>query len=137
MDAIGLAARSIKAGEATLMIAGGVEGISRAPFVMGKAESALARNATIFDTNIGWRFVNPEMETQYDTHSMPQTADNMAASPSRAPIRMPSRYARSSAGPPPTPPVVSSTSCYQSSSRRKKATQGGLTVTNTRAPRQR
>jgi acetyl-CoA acetyltransferase family protein len=79
MDAIGLAARSIKAGEATLMIAGGVEGISRAPFVMGKAESALARNATIFDTNIGWRFVNPEMETQYDTHSMPQTADNMAA----------------------------------------------------------
>ncbi|MGB2904913.1 MAG: beta-ketoacyl synthase N-terminal-like domain-containing protein, partial [Candidatus Dechloromonas phosphoritropha] len=79
MDAVGLAARSIKAGEATLMIAGGVESMSRAPFVMGKAESAFARNATIFDTTIGWRFVNPEMRKLYDTHSMPQTADNVVA----------------------------------------------------------
>ncbi|WP_341743633.1 3-oxoadipyl-CoA thiolase [Azonexus hydrophilus] len=79
MDAVGLAARSIKAGEARLMIAGGVESMSRAPFVMGKAESAFSRNAAIFDTTIGWRFVNPAMKKLYETHSMPQTADNVAA----------------------------------------------------------
>ncbi len=79
MDAVGLAARSIKAGETALMIAGGVESMSRAPFVMGKAESAYARNAAIFDTTIGWRFVNPLMKKLYETHSMPQTADNVAA----------------------------------------------------------
>ena len=79
MDAVGLAARSIKAGEATLMLAGGVESMSRAPFVMGKAESAFSRNAAIFDTTIGWRFVNPAMKKLYETHSMPQTADNVAA----------------------------------------------------------
>jgi len=79
MDAVGLAARSIKSGEASLMIAGGVESMSRAPFVMGKAETAFARNAAIFDTTIGWRFVNPAMKKLYDTHSMPQTADNVAA----------------------------------------------------------
>jgi 3-oxoadipyl-CoA thiolase len=79
MDAVGLAARSIKCGEAELMIAGGVESMSRAPFVMGKAETAFARDAAIFDTTIGWRFVNPAMKKLYDTHSMPQTADNVAA----------------------------------------------------------
>jgi len=79
MDAVGLAARAIKCGEAELMIAGGVESMSRAPFVMGKAETAFARNAAIFDTTIGWRFVNPAMKRLYDTHSMPQTADNVAA----------------------------------------------------------
>jgi 3-oxoadipyl-CoA thiolase len=79
MDAVGLAARSIKAGEAALMIAGGVESMSRAPFVMGKAETAFARDAAIFDTTIGWRFVNPAMKKLYETHSMPQTADNVAA----------------------------------------------------------
>ena len=79
MDAIGIAARSIKAGETGLMIAGGVESMSRAPFVMGKADSAFSRNAQIFDTTIGWRFVNPQMKKLYDTHSMPQTADNVAA----------------------------------------------------------
>jgi 3-oxoadipyl-CoA thiolase len=79
MDAVGLAARSIKCGEAKLMIAGGVESMSRAPFVMGKAETAFARDAAIFDTTIGWRFVNPAMKKLYDTHSMPQTADNVAA----------------------------------------------------------
>jgi 3-oxoadipyl-CoA thiolase len=79
MDAVGLAARSIKSGETTLMIAGGVESMSRAPFVMGKAESAFSRNAAIFDTTIGWRFVNPAMKKLYETHSMPQTADNVAA----------------------------------------------------------
>ena len=79
MDCIGMAARAIKSGETDLMIAGGVESMSRAPFVMGKAESAFSRNAAIFDTTIGWRFVNPTMKKLYDTHSMPQTADNVAA----------------------------------------------------------
>jgi len=79
MDAVGLAARSIKAGETGLMIAGGVESMSRAPFVMGKAESAFSRQAAIFDTTIGWRFINPLMKKLYETHSMPQTADNVAA----------------------------------------------------------
>ena len=77
MDAVGLAARSIKSGETELMIAGGVESMSRAPFVMGKSESAFSRNAAIYDTTIGWRFVNPLMKKLYDTHSMPQTADNV------------------------------------------------------------
>lgn len=79
MDAIGLAARSIKSGDTELMIAGGVESMSRAPFVMGKAESAFSRNAAIYDTTIGWRFVNPVMKKLYEVHSMPQTADNVAA----------------------------------------------------------
>ncbi|WP_295008207.1 3-oxoadipyl-CoA thiolase [uncultured Dechloromonas sp.] len=79
MDAVGLAARSIKSGETALMIAGGVESMSRAPFVMGKAESAFSRQAAIFDTTIGWRFINPLMKKLYETHSMPQTADNVAA----------------------------------------------------------
>jgi 3-oxoadipyl-CoA thiolase len=78
MDAIGLAARSIKSGETELMIAGGVESMSRAPFVMAKAESAWSRQAAIYDTTIGWRFPNPLMKKLYDTHSMPQTADNVA-----------------------------------------------------------
>ena len=78
MDAIGIAARAIKSGETDLMIAGGVESMSRAPFVMGKAESAYSRSAAIYDTTIGWRFANPLMKKQYDTHSMPQTADNVA-----------------------------------------------------------
>ncbi len=78
MDAIGLAARSIKAGEAQLMIAGGVESMSRAPFVMPKAESAFSRSNAVYDTTIGWRFINPVMKKMYETHSMPQTADNVA-----------------------------------------------------------
>ncbi len=79
MDAVGLAARSIKSGETELMIAGGVESMSRAPFVMPKAESAFSRNNAVYDTTIGWRFVNPMMKKLYDTHSMPQTADNVAS----------------------------------------------------------
>ena len=79
MDAVGLAARSIKAGEAELMIAGGVESMSRAPFVMPKAESAFSRSNSVQDTTIGWRFINPVMKQLYETHSMPQTADNVAA----------------------------------------------------------
>ncbi len=78
MDAIGLAARSIKSGETELMIARGVESISRGPFVMAKAETAWSRSAAIYDTTIGWRFPNPLMKKLYDTHSMPQTADNVA-----------------------------------------------------------
>jgi len=78
MDAVGLAARSIKAEEASLMIAGGVESMSRAPFVMPKAESAFSRNAEIYDTTIGWRFVNKLMQTQYGIDSMPETAENLA-----------------------------------------------------------
>ena len=78
MDAVGMAARAIKAGETELMIAGGVESMSRAPFVMPKADSAFSRNNAVYDTTIGWRFVNPLMKKMYDTHSMPQTADNVA-----------------------------------------------------------
>ncbi|VVD73643.1 3-oxoadipyl-CoA thiolase [Pandoraea cepalis] len=78
MDAIGTAARAIKAGEAGLMIAGGVESMSRAPFVMGKAASAFSRQAEIYDTTIGWRFVNPLMKAQYGVDSMPETGENVA-----------------------------------------------------------
>ncbi len=78
MDALGTAARAIKAGEAALMIAGGVESMTRAPFVMGKADSAFSRNAQIFDTTIGWRFINPQMKALYGVDSMPETAENVA-----------------------------------------------------------
>ncbi|VWD14383.1 acetyl-CoA acetyltransferase [Burkholderia lata] len=78
MDAVGTAARAIKAGEARLMIAGGVESMTRAPFVMGKATSAFARQADIFDTTIGWRFINPLMKQLYGVDSMPETAENVA-----------------------------------------------------------
>ena len=79
MDAVGTAARAIKAGETTLMIAGGVESMSRAPFVMPKAESAFSRSNAVYDTTIGWRFVNKLMKAQYGIDSMPETADNVAA----------------------------------------------------------
>jgi 3-oxoadipyl-CoA thiolase len=80
MDAVGLAARSIKSGDCELMIAGGVESMSRAPFVMGKAESAFTRNPNgLYDTTIGWRFINPLMKSQYGVDSMPETAENVAA----------------------------------------------------------
>lgn len=79
MDAVIMAARAIKAGEAELMIAGGVESMSRAPFVLPKAESAFSRSAEIHDTTIGWRFVNPLMKKQYGVDSMPETAENVAA----------------------------------------------------------
>ncbi|RWC93733.1 MAG: 3-oxoadipyl-CoA thiolase, partial [Mesorhizobium sp.] len=78
MDAIIIAARAIKAGEAELMISGGVESMSRAPFVMPKAETAFSRNAEIHDTTIGWRFVNPLMQEQYGIDSMPETGENVA-----------------------------------------------------------
>ena len=78
MDAIGVAARAIKSGEAALVIAGGVESMSRAPFVMAKAESAFSRSAKIEDTTIGWRFINPLMKAKYGVDSMPETAENVA-----------------------------------------------------------
>jgi 3-oxoadipyl-CoA thiolase len=78
MDAVGTAARAIRAGEASLMIAGGVESMSRAPFVMPKAETAFSRNNAVYDTTIGWRFVNNLMKAQYGVDSMPETAENVA-----------------------------------------------------------
>ena len=78
LDAVGSAARAIKAGEAQLMIAGGVESMSRAPFVMPKAESAFSRANAVYDTTIGWRFINPLMKAQYGVDSMPETAENVA-----------------------------------------------------------
>jgi acetyl-CoA acyltransferase len=79
MDAVGFAARGIKSGDYDLTIAGGVESMSRAPFVMPKAEAAFTRSNTVYDTTIGWRFVNPKMKDKYGVDSMPQTADNVAA----------------------------------------------------------
>src|SRR5687767_9042645 len=78
LDAVNLAARSIRAGEAELVIAGGVESMTRAPFVMGKADSAFSRVAKIEDTTIGWRFVNPLMKARHGIDSMPETAENVA-----------------------------------------------------------
>ncbi|HRK41843.1 MAG TPA: 3-oxoadipyl-CoA thiolase [Gemmobacter sp.] len=79
MDAIGMAARAIKSGDCDFVIAGGVESMSRAPFVMPKAETAFSRSNAVYDTTIGWRFVNPKMKAQFGVDSMPQTADNVAA----------------------------------------------------------
>ena len=78
LDAVGMAARGIKAGDLDMVIAGGVESMSRAPLVMGKANSAFGRDQTIYDTTIGWRFVNPKMKADFGVDSMPQTADNVA-----------------------------------------------------------
>lgn len=78
LDAVGSAARAIRCGEADLVIAGGVESMSRAPLVMPKAESAFSRNAEIYDTTLGWRFINKLMKSQYGTDSMPETAENVA-----------------------------------------------------------
>lgn len=78
MDAIGNAARALRCNEAGLMIAGGVESMSRAPFVMGKSDQAFGRSAELFDTTIGWRFINPQLQAQFGTDSMPETAENVA-----------------------------------------------------------
>lgn len=78
LDAVGTAARAIKSGEAQLMIAGGVESMSRAPFVMPKADSAFSRNNAVYDTTIGWRFINKLMKEKYGVDSMPETAENVA-----------------------------------------------------------
>jgi 3-oxoadipyl-CoA thiolase len=78
LDAVGTAARAIKTGELDFVIAGGVESMSRAPFVQGKATEAFSRNAEIYDTTIGWRFVNPLMKKQYGVDSLPETGENVA-----------------------------------------------------------
>jgi 3-oxoadipyl-CoA thiolase len=78
LNAVGIAAQQIKAGDADFIIAGGVESMTRAPFVMGKADSAFSRAAAIYDTTIGWRFINPKMQKQFGTDSMPETAENVA-----------------------------------------------------------
>ncbi|MGH6610415.1 MAG: 3-oxoadipyl-CoA thiolase [Burkholderiaceae bacterium] len=78
MDAVGICARAIRSGEAELMIAGGVEGMSRAPFVMPKADSAFSRSSAVYDTTLGWRFVNAQMKKQFGIDSMPETAENVA-----------------------------------------------------------
>src|SRR5437588_2982195 len=78
MDAVAIASRAIKSGEADLVIAGGVESMSRAPFVLGKADSAFSRSAKLEDTTIGWRFVNPLMKAKYGTDSMPETGEIVA-----------------------------------------------------------
>ena len=104
MDAVGLAARAIRSHEAELMIAGGVESMTRAPFVMGKADSAFSRAAKIEDTTIGWRFVNPAMKAKYGIDSMPETAENVAtefgiarADQDAFALRSQQRYARAHA----------------------------------------
>lgn len=79
LDAVGMAARAIRAGDQDLLIAGGVESMSRAPFVMPKAQTPFSRAAELYDTTIGWRFINPKMQASYGTDSMPETADNIAA----------------------------------------------------------
>ncbi|MBU3732824.1 MAG: 3-oxoadipyl-CoA thiolase, partial [Beijerinckiaceae bacterium] len=78
MDAVGMAARAIRAGDCEMMIAGGVESMTRAPFVMPKAETAFSRANAVYDTTIGWRFPNPKLKAAFGTHSMPETADNVA-----------------------------------------------------------
>ena len=78
LDAVAMAARQVKCGEADVIVAGGVESMSRAPFVMGKADTAFSRQAEIFDTTIGWRFINRQMKAQYGVDSMPETAENVA-----------------------------------------------------------
>ena len=97
MEAVATAARAIAAGEMSLAIAGGVESMSRAPFVMGKATTAFARNPEIFDTTLGWRFINPLLQKQYGTDSMAETAENVAEDykVDRARIRTSSRFGRS------------------------------------------
>ncbi len=98
LEAVGTAARAIRAGEIEFAIAGGVESMTRAPFVQGKAQEAFARAAEIYDTTIGWRFINPLMKSQYGVDSMPETARmSPRNSRSAAPTRMLSRCARSSA----------------------------------------
>src|SRR5215470_15983719 len=79
LDAVAIAARAIRTGELQLAIAGGVEAMSRAPFVIPKADSAFSRNAEIFDTTIGWRFINPRLKERYGVDSMPETGENVAA----------------------------------------------------------
>jgi acetyl-CoA acetyltransferase len=133
---LGVAARAIKAGEAQLMIAGGVESMSRAPFVMGKADSAFSRNAEIFDTTLGWRFVNPAMRKAYGVDSMPETAENVAddwkvtrADQDAFALRSQARAAA------PRPRAASTPRSSRSLCPSARATRSSSPKTSTRAPR--
>ncbi len=123
LDALGSAARAIRAGEAELAIAGGVESMSRAPFVMAKATEAFSRAAKVEDTTIGWRFVNPLMKAAHGIDSMPETAENVAADYQAiaAPTRMPSRCARRRAPPRRSPRADSPPRSRRSRSRSARA----------------
>ena len=108
LNAVGDAARAIRSGEMEFAIAGGVESMTRAPFVMGKAGEAFSRSAEIYDTTLGWRFINPLLKAQYGVDSMAETGENVAEEfQVAAPIRTPSRCARSSARARPRPPAIS------------------------------
>jgi acetyl-CoA acetyltransferase len=135
MDAILTAARAIKAGEANLFIAGGLGSMSRAPFVMPKAETAFSRDNAVYDTTIGWRFVNPLMKAQYCVDSMPETAEIVAQEfQVGAPIRMPSRCAASRSRLQRTPAAGSRRKLSPPSSRSARAIRNVWRRTNIRAP---
>ena len=124
MDAVLMAARTIATGGADILLAGGVESMSRAPFVMPKATSAFSRDNAVFDTTIGWRFVNPLMHKAFGTDSMPETAETSPpTSPFPAPTRIASRSAASFAPSPPRKPGVSMTKSSRCRCRRKRASR--------------
>jgi acetyl-CoA acetyltransferase family protein len=139
MDAVGMAARAIKAGDCDLMIAGGVESMSRAPFVMPKAETAFSRSNAVYDTTIGWRFVNPKMKAAHGIDSMPQTADNVAAEygVSREDQDAFALRSQQDAGPRRRRRGASPTRSRRSPSRSARAIRRSSTPTNTPAPRPR
>jgi acetyl-CoA acetyltransferase len=110
MDAVGMAARSIRGGDCDLVIAGGVESMTRAPFVMPKADAAFSRTTAIYDTTIGWRFPNPALKKAFGTHSMPETADNVAEQYGIGRADQPPAARRD--GPPPRPPGSSPTKSF-------------------------
>jgi hypothetical protein len=133
MDAIGNAARALRCGEAGLMLAGGVESMSRAPFVMGKSEQAFGRAAELFDTTIGWRFVNPLMKAEHGTDSMPETAENVAARfVSLVKTRTPSPCAASTRPPPLRPEAAWHRKSCRLRSPSAKARPSASSTTNTR-----
>ena len=136
MDAVGQAARAIRAGDCELMLAGGVESMTRAPFVMPKAESAFSRSNAVYDTTIGWRFVNPKMKKEFGVDSMPQTADNVAADFSVSP-RRPGRLRRpqpGALGRGPEGRQVPRRDRARRRSRRRRASRSSSTPTSIRAP---
>ena len=136
MDAVGQAARAIRAGDCDLMIAGGVESMTRAPFVMPKAESAFSRSNAVYDTTIGWRFVNPKMKKAFGVDSMPRDRRQRRRRLQRlaAPTRTPSPPAARPAGTRRRRPAGSATRSCRSRSRRGRASRSSSTPTSIRAP---
>ena len=135
MDAVAMAARVIRGSEADMMIAGGSESMSRAPFVMAKATSAFDRNAEMYDTTIGWRFVNPKMKQAYGDDTMPSTAENVAQEypDLAATTRTPSPSAARPRRPRPRPMAASPPRSSRSRSRSARATRSSSTGTSIRA----